>query len=154
MNKRTPRADAATPTLIYVEAYTMGSWDEGLRCAEVIVNPEFFQQVRELQALCVERNLSEVRCFGSPESWGPADVVDELRLNFGELVATTSRFWFAEQPKHRECGVETRALDLDDILAKIASNGDGGRLVFGEDDELEGDLDDMLAQQADADATS
>ena len=74
-------------------------------------------------------------------------------MNFGELVVTTSRFWFAEQPKHREFGVETRALDLDDILAKIASNGDGGRLVFGEDDELEGDLGDLLAQQADADAT-
>lgn len=117
-------AEAAWTRTVYVEARPCDDFGEGPGFARWDVTPAFIAQVLSLQALCVERKLTEVRVTGGPDVWGPVNVADELRLTMPELVVTPSMFWFSDQPKHRNYAVETRGQSIDSFLRDVSGAGE------------------------------
>lgn len=89
------------------------------------------EHVQKLGALCIEHGLSECRIYDSPE-W---DGNDEWRMSSEEMVVTPSSFWFVAYPKNATYHVETRAVEISDLLEKLRNGED--RVLFGNDtDEL------------------
>lgn len=116
----------------YIEAYAASDDSDGPSFALVLVTAELLARLKQLSALCVEHNLSELRVYESPELWGPGDVESDLRLTCGELVVTKDAFWFVDQPKHAFGHIETRSQTIDNFCSEVEAAENGTDLYFGE----------------------
>lgn len=128
---------------IIIEAYACDDYGDGPCFAKVIVNDFLVEKIKTLASIIEEHGLSEVRVYMSPEDWGPSKVVDELRLQGGELVVIPGGdFWFTDKPKHADYSVETRAVSLDTVLKGI----EAGEYIFGRNVD---DLRELLEEEID-----
>ena len=123
------------PRKAYIEAYACDDYGDGPQFALVLCTSEFRGQLHRLAALCIQHNLSEVRIYESPESWGPGDIEEDLRLTCGELVVTREAFWFVDQPKGTRYSIESRGQNIDEFCRKFEEGDDMTPLVFGENCE-------------------
>ena len=126
-----------TPVQVFIEAYACSEFGSGPRYALLKVDKGFLATLRRLTAACLKYGLSEVRCYGAPDTCGPGTIETELRLTCGELVVTPTRFWFTDSPKHADYSIESRSQDVEEFIREVQKLGPADRLVLGEDDELE-----------------
>jgi hypothetical protein len=120
------------PVLAHLEAYAVSEYGDGPNVASINVDSVFVATLRDLRQFAVDKDLSEVRKSLYPQSWGPAGVEKELRLNQGELVVTPHSFWFQANPHGQDYHVETRAADLDEFLLAVQRHTGDGPMYFGE----------------------
>lgn len=103
---------------VIFEAYADGDGD-GPIYATKSVSEAFIQRILNLQAICLEHRLDEVRVGGAPNQWGPGDVKQDLQLRGPKLVVTDDEFWFTDYPKHGDYSIETRACPIDDFVQQV-----------------------------------
>jgi len=129
----------------YVEAYACDEYGDGPRYAKMCINQTFIDRLQRMEKMRVENDLSECRSYDAPEEWG---VAEGLSLVNDELVVRGNGFWFVADPKNASYHVESRSLDIPDLIS--AFNSDDSVLYFGSDvDGLKDLVEDSLS---DADA--
>ena len=106
-------------------------------------------EVKRLEKLCTENDLSEARVYFGPD-WGPGDIVDELRLQRSELVVCPTSFWFSGNPKHRDYKIETTNLDVRALESHLVDGGSGCIFVGGYADEVKTSYTEDLVSKFDA----
>lgn len=117
---------------IFIEAYACDDYGDGPTYASVVIDDSFVEEIKALDALINEHDLTEVRKFMTPEHWGPKGVADELMLQCGELVVVRGGFFrFVDRPRHADYSVKTRAVGINLVLKGI----EAGECVFGDDVE-------------------
>lgn len=119
--------------LVFIEAYACDDNADGPGFAKLLVDQHFCEKLKSLQSLVIDHKLSELRVYEGPDSWGPGDIEDELRLTCAEMVVTSSSFWFTDQPKHAGYSIETRTQGIDQFIAAITQGS--GVLFLGDDPE-------------------
>lgn len=120
---------------VFSEAYACSDFGDGPTYATFIVTQEFVDSLANMRSIVIDNELSECRKWGSPENWGAGGIEDELRLTSGELVVTRDSMWFRDQPKHADYHIETRAIDIEELLQRYA--GSDSEIYMGDDpDEL------------------
>jgi len=110
------------PFMLIVDAYAISEFGDGPAFAEITVDQAFVDRVIRLRRVCKENDLESVSVWSYPDRWDNEDlkVRDEsLRVYHGES------WWFEGHPKHADYNVETRAIEIDDLL-KVIEAGPGG----------------------------
>lgn len=130
--------EAMQDRLVYFEAYACTDNADGPEFAKLLVDQHFCDKLKRLQKLVVDHKLSELRVYDGPDSWGPGDIEDNLRLTCAELVVTSSTFWFTDQPKHADYHIETRSQGIDSFIAAVAQGE--GTLFFSDDPKATQDI--------------
>lgn len=127
------------PIKAFIEAYACDDDGDGPQYAEILVDLAFCEKLLRLQKQCVTSNLSEVSVYDSPNSWGPGEIEDELRLTCAEMVVTCDNFWFVDQPKHASYHIETRLQGIDHFIEQLKNaeaelpSCDGVSVLLGDD---------------------
>lgn len=124
-----------TPSVTaYIEAYAADDHGVGPAYATFNASDALIEELLELQQLCADHGLSEVRVFRAC-NWGPGDLADQLRLQNHELVVCNGYFWLRADVKHANYHVETRAQDIDNFVETIRGCAPGDTPRFGEYDD-------------------
>jgi len=141
-------AQMVEPFTLVAEVHSTSDFGEAPSWAKIAVDQKFLDQLNRLRRLCVENNLESVSVYAVPEHW---ENQEDLRLRGDSLRVAGTSFWFEVHPKHADYNVETRSIEIDDLLKVIEmGRGDGiehdefrwsdGILFFGEvKNEGEGD---------------
>lgn len=116
---------------VFVEAYAVSDHGDGPVYIILEVTRELAHRLAELRDLCDAHNLSEVRAWGGPKSWGPSGIEEELRLVDDELVVSGGTCRFTAHPKHADYCVESRAIEICDLIRTL-DEAEAPRF-FGED---------------------
>lgn len=133
-----------TPLPAYIEAYSTDDFGDGPEFAVLTDPTALCEQLQRLAALCQDNNMSEVRVYDGPDSWGPGNVAEDLRLQNPQLVVDGGAFWFIANPKNASYSVETRPVDIDHFIESVQSDR-SGPLYFGDNvDELEERVTELL----------
>lgn len=122
------------PITAYVEAYAADDHGAGPTYATFNASDTLIEELLELQQLCADHGLSEVRVFRAC-SWGPEGIEDALRLQNDELVVCNGDFWFRADVRHADYHVETRAQDIDGFVETIRGCAPGDTPRFGDYDD-------------------
>lgn len=149
--KRLPEFE---PFKLIVEAYACDEFGDGPAYAVVTVDQPFLDKLVRFSRVCQENGLKSVTGDVGPDRW---DGEDELRLRGDSLQVYGDSFWFTAYPKHASYNVETRNIEIGDLL-DIAEAGPGapvqndcfrwsdGRLYYASDPGLVDDLIDMIEE--------
>jgi len=108
------------------------------RFASYQLDSERLRRIVQLEQLRQTYGLTEVRVADGPD-W---EDEDNLRLSFHELVVSAGQFRFVSEPKHGDGDLETKPMDIDELVRVAAQEGD-----YYCADEPE-DLKEMIAQSA------
>ncbi len=125
-------ADAKSLVTVYIEAYAVNDYADGLDYAKTEMDEAYLKRLRSLQALCITNGLAECRVDGGPDAWGPGDIENNLCLTTPQLIVTPTDFWFCDQPKHASYIIETRGTSIDE-LCDLARNSEHKVLFLGND---------------------
>lgn len=107
----------ADQVTVYLEAYACDEHGDGPRWARLCVDAPFLARLTYLAALVQAHRLASVTTYDSPDEW---DAEDELRLRSHELVVSGSDFWFTAAPKHASYQVETRLVEVNELVGQVA----------------------------------
>jgi hypothetical protein len=125
----------AKPVTLYLEAFSTGpeSWASDPDWAKVLIDQAFIDQLLALQALCKERELSHVAACGDPtwqgehrddddadEEEGDDDDEAPVCMDSGHLYVSTHSWWYHAVPRHASYAIETRLLDIGQLLDALA----------------------------------
>lgn len=116
--------------LVFLEAYACIDDGYGPLYATVRVDEALRTRLLELQGLCKQHGLSEVRERRGCD-WGPEGVEDELRLQEHELVVAGDEFWFRAVPRYVLYHVETRGLSVQDFVNETRQHAGDAPLTYG-----------------------
>lgn len=134
---------AKTVTLI-VPASAVSENGDGPIAACIEVNKGLFERLKKLQS-CVDTTLgiTQLVVFDAPSSWLPKGIENDLRFNHAQLVITTDRFWYSDQPKHSDYLVECKIVGTEELLSVYENAKDGETVIHG-DDEFQEKITDLL----------
>lgn len=132
-----PQIDA--PFEFAVEAHSSNEWVNGPDYAVLTIDQAFIDLLTRLRRACKDNGLESVNATYYPKAW---DREEALRIQGDSLRVTRSgSFWFEGHPKHCDWGVETKCLEIDDLLKIVEDRLTGdlpegyilsnGRLFFG-----------------------
>lgn len=121
----------------YFEAYaTYEHAPTAPQYAKVLMTNDLVEKVRDLQRLCVERDLSEMHVRAAP-LWGPEGIEDEVSLVNPTLVVTPWSVWFEEALKHSGYSFKTRLVAIEHLLAEHEDATPGRAVMHCEPEVLE-----------------
>lgn len=108
---------------IWVSAFNTGDGEDPCY-ARFVLTSEFLDKVKNIQALMVEHQLSEVRFMDGPDSWGP-DSEDQFspfaRTTCAEAVVFREGVFFNDSIKHEDGNIQTAVMTTAELEAAIAS---------------------------------
>jgi len=111
-----PAFQLEAPVEMYVDAYSCDYAGEGPAWAKVTLTPDFLNEVLRMQLICKEQDVDIVTKSWAPEKW---EAEERLRLEGDDLYVTDDSWWFRARPKHADYAVETRNVDIRDMLALL-----------------------------------
>lgn len=111
-----PAFQLAAPVEMYVDAYSCDYYGEGPAWAKVTLTPQFLNEVLRMQRICKEQDVDIVSKSWAPEKW---EREERLHFEGDDLYVTDSSWWFRARPKHADYAVETRNVDIGDMLALL-----------------------------------
>lgn len=127
---RPPSSESNAP-IAYIEAYAASDTGDGPRFGSVRADEALLGKLLELQVLCKQNGLSEVRVFGGCD-WGPEGIEDKLRLQNHELVVVDDQFWFRADVKHADYHIETRSQNILAFVNAVRQHAGDEPLRFGD----------------------
>lgn len=112
---------AKQPQQAYLEAYNTSDFVPNPEYALVLFDENLGTQLKKLQQLCKDNDLTEVRVSSGPAEWAPLlqggdEVIDD---GLHELVVTPTQFWFNVDFDTGK--VQTRSVDVDDFMRTMAN---------------------------------
>jgi hypothetical protein len=111
-----PAYQLAAPVEVYVDAYACDYYGEGPSWAKVDLSQQFLDEVLRMQRICKEQGVDMVTKSWAPEKW---EQEERLRLENDDLYVTAESWWFRARPKHADYAVETRSVDIANMLALL-----------------------------------
>lgn len=120
-----------TPVAV-IEAFETGPTCEGPGFAIVLAAQSFLETLVRLRSACNTACLSEARVSMAPDAW---EDEEQYRLTEPELVVTKTHFWFVDSPKHWDHHITTRAVEIEDFIARMTAQPQQPA-CFGHDDSL------------------
>lgn len=111
----------AAPIELYVDAFSCDAFGEGPAWASVTLTQEFVQELLRMQDLCENNHLSQVSKHYHADNW---DRADDLNIQGDTLEVGSTSWWFRAQPKHTDYHVETRLMNIKDMMAVLAGGTD------------------------------
>lgn len=109
------------PFDLYWEAYACDDHGDSPAFAKVVIDQAFVSNLLDLQATCISKKVGSIEQDIGVE-W---DGEDLLNLRGDELSVGPYSFWLRARPKHADYYVETRSIDIVDLLAAIGSQETG-----------------------------
>ena len=129
------QTETAKPIKVVFEAYAVSDYGDGPQFAVCDMTECFIEKLKLMMQTCVQLKLSELRYYGGPDSWGPGDIENDLRLNCGDVVVTSDSFWFYDRPKHANYHIETRAVYADRFFNRLEEAEEGETIFCGSNEE-------------------
>lgn len=122
---------------VLFEAVDNEDHGDGPIYAEMEVNTDLLEQLKQLQELCIANNLVSLVTEIAPIAWGPGEVANELQLQGPQLTVSPESFSFLERPAHRSNLIQTRHQNtqafIDKVSAALSSDEHAPVIYFGED---------------------
>lgn len=109
-----PAVQLVAPIEMYVDAYTCDYYGEGPAWAKVTLTQQFLDQMLRMQRICKQQDVDIVTKSWAPEKW---EREEQLNFEGDDLYVTADSWWFRARPKHADYAVETRNVDIRDMLA-------------------------------------
>ncbi|HCF4079464.1 hypothetical protein [Pseudomonas aeruginosa] len=134
---------------LVLSAFCTADSDDGPEFAVINDAHHLLVEVKRLEKLCTENNLSEARVYFGPD-WGPGDVEDELRLQCGELVVCPTSFWFSDYPKYADYKIESTNVDIPSLESALAEEGSGCIFMGDNTDDMKERYTEDLVSKFDA----
>lgn len=141
-----------TPVTLYVGAFSTSEFGDGADWAKVTVDQEFLDTVLRLQQTCKDSGLDHTAIGFTPDYWQEDDT-DPLRIQDEDLYVGKRSWWFRGVPKHCSYAVETRAVDIEDLLQALFARKETSYLAWRKDVlvyDSAGDINGLLAALVDA----
>jgi hypothetical protein len=88
----------------------------------------------------VRKRACQRRVIDGP-AWGPADLVEELRLGMGELVLSMNSFYFCDQPRSAEGQIHSRGISVIEFCAQVRAMAPTDTLLL---DDVQDPREEML----------
>jgi len=111
----------AAPIDLYIDAFSCDAYGEGPAWARVSLTQEFLDELLRLRELCENNRISKVTKHYHADEW---DRSESLRIQDDTLEIGWTSWWFRAQPKHTDYHVETRLINIKDMLAVLAGGTD------------------------------
>jgi len=114
---------------LYLPAFALYEYGESPSFARVKVTQKWIEELLELQATCVSKQLSHIAIDGGPDEWQDDE---HYRMRSELLVVDSSSFWFQAHPKHANYLVETREVGVEQLLTALNLRKETGELLWHE----------------------
>lgn len=110
----------ATVKRLHLSVSPRSEHDKSPAYVSVTVTPALVKRMEDLRELVRQHRLNSVCDHIGSLTWGPKEVVHELRLLHSTVDATEEAAWFTTWPKHGGA-CESRALQIKDLRAVLDS---------------------------------
>lgn len=117
--KTNPTFVLSEPFILYWEAYACDDHGTGPSFAKVQIDQAFVSNLLDLQATCISKKLGSAEQEIGVE-W---DDADSYHMQGDEISVGAHSFWVRARPKHANYDVETRSINIKDLLAAIGTTG-------------------------------
>jgi hypothetical protein len=104
------------PFMLYMEAFSCYEFGESPGWARIRVDQALMTTLLENQALCRERGLEHLATAPNLIEWGDQD---NLNVRDEDLMVGKRSLWYRGRPKHAEYYVETRIIEIAELLKAI-----------------------------------
>lgn len=126
--KALPEIPSFTPYQLVIDAFACNQDGDSPSYAAIEVKPEFLAKIARVSAAASAAGIRVAHVDADNGIWSDPD--NSLRMRDSELVvypkhgAGNTSFWFRGHPKNADYDCETRAIDLNDLITSVSTDGE------------------------------